>query len=402
MTRAMLLLTGLLLAGALGLAATTGGVSASGDEDDPCEWFIDLAEDYAELEILECASTAPKPPPYSATARAYGLLSWDGRIATFDGAVHREGGISWGLDRDEGCWVIAKWLEEQGLDYRPDCFKSRFEGRAIVQEPPLPSSLEFYMGGVLLESITGVAPEAYYEARFTPTFVLKEITIWGMEEEPSFDYAQPCVWFIDLAENYPELEIIECEGEWRDPSSWIGHGLLSWGGRTAAFKGGASPNFDYVPGRGYDFEWALDWSELCGVVPAWLDEERKRHESWQSLPRYEGAACTVRGGAFNNPYHTGVAPGVIWFVGGRLDEPDGRGQAVYWASFFHDLQVKSVHVVSEENELLIYWPGGMGHDLFPPDTSPAPGDTGTGLAPPGYFIPEIAGPPFGLHYIGLH
>lgn len=185
MTWASLLLVGA-AGGALALGATTTWASAQGDEADICEWFVEFAEGYPELEFIECASTPPRQ--YAGEARVYGLLSWDGRVAAFDGAVKEGGWFNWGLDQEEGCRPLQGWLEDQGLGYALNCYKSRFEGRASLQYDTYPATLEFHLVGVLRGAERSLA---YYEARFTPALVLQEITIWALNGDPSFTYTAP-------------------------------------------------------------------------------------------------------------------------------------------------------------------------------------------------------------------
>ena len=199
-------------------------------------------------------------------------------------------------------------------------------------------------------------------------------TSWAAAE----DELPPCEWFIALAEDYPELDILECQGEWDDEPEWAGHGLLSWDGKTAEFEGAAG-NWDARPERGYVFRWSggEGSSEACAAVPNLLNEERERLESWRHLPSYEGLECTVNGAAFNDgPHVPQPTPGVFWYVEGRLEELGYDRQVNYEATLYHDLSVESAWVFEEDNdgnfsELLVQWPGGGYQPLFPTDGSGA-------------------------------
>ena len=197
---------------------------------------------------------------------------------------------------------------------------------------------------------------------------------------PPEDELPPCEWFIDLAENYPELEIIACEGEWDDEPRWEGHGLLSWAGRTAAFHGLVG-DWYADPGLEYWFEWSMGqgWGEVCGAVPAWLDEERERRPETRHLPRYDRVTlCSVQGVAFNaGEYHPGPTPGVFWLAGGLLHEREGAGTASFQTTLFHDLRVESFQVQNMDGESLYSWPTGKYTPPIPPDTTPGPADPGS-------------------------
>ena len=189
----------------------------------------------------------------------------------------------------------------------------------------------------------------------------------------------PCEWFIALAEDYHELEIIECQGEWDDEPGWAGHGLLSWDGRTAAFHGLAGEWYS-DPGLEYWFEWSMgqDWGEVCGTVPAWL-QERQDQPGIRSLPKYDRVTlCSVQGVAFNaGEYHPGPTPGVFWLVSGLLREREGAGTASLRATLFHDLWVESLEVRDLDGESLYSWPSGRYTLPVPPDTTPEPADPGS-------------------------
>ena len=185
----------------------------------------------------------------------------------------------------------------------------------------------------------------------------------------------PCEWFLALAEDYPELEILECQGEWDDEPGWAGHGLLSWDGKTAEFEGAAGDWYDGE--REYAFWWSVGegWSEACKAVPALLNEERERRESWRHLPMYEGRECTVEGVAFTESESMPVSgPGVFWDVEGRLEELGYDRQVNYGATLYHDLSVVSVRVFEGDaygnfSEGLVQWPGQKYRTLFPADGS---------------------------------
>lgn len=201
----------------------------------------------------------------------------------------------------------------------------------------------------------------------------------------------PCEWFEGLAEGYPELEIVECEGRWSDEPRWEGHGLLSWNGRTAVFVGSA---WDYYAGPEleYVFWWPMGQAtrEVCGSVSQWLNKQREERQSWRDLPRYRATRCTVEGVALTEGEYTPApTPGVFWVVKGVMHEQEGRGQAYYEATLHFDLDVESVSIFAMDYEPLVSYPGGKYMPLIPADP-PAPGDTGTGLAPTPHGAVPIA------------
>ena len=219
---------------------------------------------------------------------------------------------------------------------------------------------------------------------------------------PPEDELPPCEWFIDLAEGYPELEILSCEGEWGAPvwageggPYWEGYGLLSWDGKRAAFRGiaghwwvGPTDSSYGDPEQKYVFEWSMHqyihdryWSP-CRSVRAWVVEV-----DWRDVPEYNSVpVCTIVGAAFNSGEQYAdlwwwpPKPGVAWFVHGVLHEHEGD-TARFRAILSHDLRVEIIHVDTMDGELLVGW-----YDA----PAPAPADAGTGLAPPGLFTPEIA------------
>ena len=192
----------------------------------------------------------------------------------------------------------------------------------------------------------------------------------------------PCEWFKSLAEGYTELEIIECEGWWDDEPRWEGHGLLSWDGKAAVFEGSV---VDYYAGP--ELEYAFWWpmgqvtGEVCRSVSMWLDEEKEKRQSWRDLPSYQASHCTVEGVAVTEGEYTPApTPGVFWIVDGVMHEQEGGGRAYYQATLYSDLRVESVSIFSMKHDPLVSYPGGKYTPLVPADT-PAPADTGSGLAP---------------------
>lgn len=212
----------------------------------------------------------------------------------------------------------------------------------------------------------------------------------------SGDEDDPCEWFIDFAEDYPELEILSCGGEWADGATWEGHGLLSWNKETPAAFRGRAENLDASPELEYSFWWS--WigglahviPEACDAIADWLSEERQQRDSWRDLPMYRVLTCTIQGLAQTEARVEGGAypTGVWWLVHGSLYDPEAREVAYFAARLSHDLLVTEVQVSDLDLELLVNWPADR-LPLIPPD-DPAPANAGTGLAPPGYFIPDRA------------
>lgn len=230
-------------------------------------------------------------------------------------------------------------------------------------------------------------------------------TAGGASAQEGEEELTPCEWFIDLAEDYPELEILECE-DYDSDGDDAADGLLTWDGREAYFQGGAGWWYLYPP-RQYDFYWFMgdEWAEPCEAVTAWREEVGEVPVTrGQERLRYEVKRCWVMGYAFSEGgYHysigagilSGPTPGVFFKVGGHMEEQDRPEQTTYYlALLFHDLRVDSLYISSWYYDLPFCWGGyftGRGGLPSCDDDMPAPGDTGTGLAPPGYFIPAIAG-----------
>ncbi|MXY72620.1 MAG: hypothetical protein F4Y97_06215, partial [Dehalococcoidia bacterium] len=181
----------------------------------------------------------------------------------------------------------------------------------------------------------------------------------GEEEPPS------CRDFRAFAEDYPRLEVIDCRGTQTNWGPWMLSGLLSWDGEIAAFEGGDK--------EGTWFRWSLAKNRhaVCTALHVWLGERHGDGIGFEShdLGCFVDALVVVVSND-GPPFLEFIVHGVLAIDGEEW--PSGRG--FYQARLSHALDVQEVAITALEQEpSLIH--------VAPPNTTPAPGATGTGLAP---------------------
>ena len=182
----------------------------------------------------------------------------------------------------------------------------------------------------------------------------------GGEEPPS------CRDFRAFAEDYPRLEVIDCRGTQTNWGPWMLSGLLSWDGEIAAFEGGDK--------EGTWFSWPLAKNRhaVCTALDSWLRERHGDGIGFEShyLGCFVDALAVVGGNDGSPPSLEFLVHGVLAIDGEEW--PSGRG--FYQARLSHALDVQEVAITGLEHEPSLV-------HVAPPNTTPAPGEAGTGLAP---------------------